>query len=146
MSEILRTIHLETVPGGYQSIITNATGHRLHADEPSAIGGADAGFLPFELLSAALASCTSATLMMFARRHGWSLEEVVMDVRYVRSGEREGTAHGGRDLMARDIVLKGNLGDEEMDRLTAVAKRCPVAKVLEKASIEIFDQVRLEPS
>ena len=146
MSELLRAIHLETVAGGYQSLITNATGHRLRADEPSALGGEDDGFLPFELLSAALASCTSATLMMFARRHGWPLAEVVMDVRYVRTGEREGNAHGDRDLMARDIVLKGDLSDEQMDRLTAVAKRCPVAKVLEGASIEIFDQVRMEPA
>ncbi|MBI4693974.1 MAG: OsmC family protein [Gammaproteobacteria bacterium] len=144
MSEILRQIHLRTEGPAYQSVITNATGQELRADEPSALGGEDAGFLPFELLSAALASCTAATLMMFARRHGWELAEVVMDVRYVRTGEREGNAHHGRDLMARDIVLKGNISDEEMERLTAVAKRCPVAKVLEGASIEIFDQVRLE--
>src|SRR5215468_1623725 len=56
--------------------------HKITADEPESQGGADLGPSPQELLSAALASCTAVTMEMYAKRKGWNVDGLEVDVDY----------------------------------------------------------------
>lgn len=100
--------------------------HRLTADESEAAGGTDTGLTPYELLIAALGACTSMTVSLYARRKGWPLEDVSVNLRHAKVGA-DGTLV---DRIERDITLRGSLSDEQRARLLDIANKCPVHKTL----------------
>ena len=67
-----------------QNEVRYGSGHTLITDEPSEIGGDDAGPDPYTLLLAALGSCISMTVTLYARRKQWPLEQVVVRLRQNR--------------------------------------------------------------
>lgn len=66
--------------GFAQEIVAGS--HRLKSDEPLVDGGTDTGPSPYDLLLAALGSCTSMTVAMYARRKGWPLDRVTVELRH----------------------------------------------------------------
>lgn len=108
--------------------------HVLVADEPENLGGRNLGLSPYDLLAAALASCTSMTLRMYADHKKIDLAHVSIRVRHDRVHEQdceECEKEGHRiDRLRRDISMAGDLSAEERKRLIEIADRCPVHKTL----------------
>src|ERR1700722_1398558 len=122
----------ETGSGTYTQQIT-AGHHRLAADEPRPIGD-DAGPTPYDLLLAALGTCTSMTVRMYANRKGWPLERVRITLRHSRIHAQDcadcETRIGWIDHIDREIDLEGDLDEAQRQRLLQIAERCPVHQTL----------------
>lgn len=110
--------------GGLQ-ILVSAGPARFVADEPVALGGLDLGPTPHDLVSAGLAACTAQTLRLYAKRKGWDLGPV--EVRVVH---RRDISIAPVDVFDRVIVLRGELDEEQRQRLLEIADKCPVHKLL----------------
>ena len=115
--------------------VTYGANKTLITDEPIAAGGDDAGPDPYTLLLAALGSCISMTLMLYARRKGWPLRRVSVRLRQQRlhakdcaecTSDPESFVH----RIERAIVLEGDLTDEQRARLMEISHKCPVHKTL----------------
>lgn len=109
----------------YELIVQSASGHELIIDEPEELGGKNKGMSPDELIIAALAGCTSATLKMYAQRKNWDLQEVKTEI-YTEKNETP----GGLPIIHRSIELVGNLDEEQRERILVIANKCPVHKML----------------
>jgi putative redox protein len=108
--------------------------HLLHADEPEAAGGRDIGPSPYELLLAALGTCTAITVQMFADRRQWPLRNVQVRLSHARSHADDcaqcDTSPAKLDRIDLAITLSGDLSEDQRRRLLAVAGRCPVHNTL----------------
>lgn len=126
----------EADPGGFLQDIAIGDRHQLLADEPEAYGGTNLGPSPYGLLAAGLGACTSMTIRMYARRKGWPLEHVSVDVTHdkVHAQDAAPGAEGRADLFTRVIRLEGALSGDQRDRLRDIADRCPVHWTLEQSS------------
>jgi len=138
-----RTITVHGSAAGFaQEIVIGQ--HRLLADEPTSVGGTDTGPNPYDLLLAALGSCASMTVAMYARRKGWPLEAVTVRLSHSKvhaadCAESE-TKVGMLDHVHRDVELSGPLSEEQRARLLDIASKCPVHRTLKS---EIVIQTHL---
>jgi putative redox protein len=120
--------------GGLQHEIAIRT-HTLAADEPRDSGGDDSAPSPQELLAASLASCTAITLEMYARRKGWEVGPVEIDCQY-KPAER-----GCPTRFQLVVRLAPDLDDDQVQRLMAIAAKCPVHRTLDG---EVMFEERVE--
>jgi putative redox protein len=107
----------------------NSGRHTLTSDEPANNGGQDAGPAPYDLLTAALASCTAITLRMYADRKQWPMKAIHVDVVFRRAADKSA-------YINRTLKFEGTLSAEQRNRLAEIAERTPVTLTL-KAGVEI---------
>jgi putative redox protein len=124
----------ESGAGPYSQCIT-AGGHQLAADEPMAVGGADSGPTPYDLLLASLGSCTAITVRMYAQRKGWLLRRVTVRLRHGRVHATDcvdcETKIGQLDHIERELQFDGELTADQRARLLGIAEHCPVHRLLQ---------------
>jgi uncharacterized OsmC-like protein/alpha-beta hydrolase superfamily lysophospholipase len=125
----------EADPNGFLQDVQSGP-HHLLADEPAAYGGTNKGLTPYGFLSAGLGACTSMTIRMYARRKGWPLTSVSVDVTHDKvHGQDAGTETKSKiDSFVRTITLQGDLDDSQRARLLEIADRCPVHQSLERSN------------
>lgn len=98
------------------------SGKPVIADEPLDVGGTDLGPAPGEYLMISLAACTAITLRMYADRKLWPVDEIKVEVAFEKI---ENVTH-----FQREIVLTGDLTNDQRERLLQIANACPVHKTL----------------
>src|SRR3954467_9716187 len=99
--------------------------HAAGADEPRDAAGDDSAPSPQELLAASLASCTAITIEMYARRKGWDIGDVAVDVEY------EPAQRGSPTKFKMVLNLPKELPEDQRERLMQIAAKCPVHRALE---------------
>jgi putative redox protein len=132
------------VASGFAQEIS-AGSHHLRGDEPASAGGTETGPTPYDLLLAALGSCTSMTIALYARRKQWPLNAVTVRLRHSRVHAEDCAACEAQDakltVIDRDIELDGTLDENQRTRLLAIANRCPVHLTL-TSKIDIRTRLR----
>jgi uncharacterized OsmC-like protein/pimeloyl-ACP methyl ester carboxylesterase len=108
--------------------------HYWLADEPTSVGGNNTGPDPYEHLLAALGTCTAMTLRMYADRKSLPLDHVVVNLRhsrdYIEDCQNCDEEPGKIEVLERTVTLRGDLSDEQRQRLLQIADRCPVHRTL----------------
>ncbi len=126
--------------------------HRVQAgrfswvvDEPVDLGGDDSGPTPYDLFLAALGSCTAMTIRMYAKQKQWPLETLRIRLTHERDYRKDCVdcteADKRIERIHRVIEMTGDLTPEQIDRLRAVASRCPVHKTI-SGNLQIEDHVQ----
>ena len=121
-----------TSAGLIQEVVAGT--HHLVADEPTKLGGTDAGPTPYDLVLAGLGACTSMTLRLYARRKQWDLQDVEVRLTHGRIHARDcddcDKESGFVDVIERTIEIHGELDSEQRERLMEIADKCPVHRTL----------------
>lgn len=133
-----------------QNEVIYGLGRTLITDEPSDAGGQDAGPDPYTLLLAALGSCISMTVTLYARRKDWRLDRVTVYLRQNRIHAKDCAScdehmEGYVHRIQRSVVIEGDLSDEQRARLQEIAHKCPVHKTLSsQIMITEMDEAEVE--
>lgn len=129
----METIVRESGKGKFAQEIIIGT-HVLIADEPVANGGDDTGPSPYDFLLAALGSCTSMTIRMYAQFKNIPLEKIIVKLQHDKIHVDDCSdcenANSKIDHIDRQIELQGNLTEEQRLKLLDIANKCPVHRTL----------------
>jgi len=131
----------ETGLGKFQNTVVAGT-HVLIGDEPDSVGGLNSGPSPYDYLAAALGTCTSMTLRMYADFKKLEIGRISVNVSHEKIHAKdcsECTEHerseGGRiDIFERKISIDGLEDKALAEKLLEIADKCPVHKTLEKGA------------
>ena len=130
---MLRNVTVDDGAVRYSQTIS-AGPHLLRGDEPVDAGGSDTGPNPYELLLAALGSCASITVRMYADRKQWPLEEVHIELSYSGAHADDSAACDTETGMLTGIEMElsfvDDLSEQQVQRLLEIANKCPVHRTL----------------
>lgn len=103
-------------------ILHDPSHQEIHTDAPKDNMGKGETFSPTDLVGAALASCIATVLGILARKKGWELSGMRLEI------EKTMSTQGQRRIVALplQIWMPLNLSEEERLLVEKVAKGCPV--------------------
>jgi len=105
----------------YKVVFTDGR-HAFCSDLDPQLGGEDLGPNPHELLEAALVGCTLQTMQLYAARKGWDIGATKVGVKVL--------AEGAEVIIGRTISFDPHLAGEVKAKLTEIANKCPIHKLL----------------
>jgi putative redox protein len=101
--------------------------HKVIIDEPLSNGGQDKGPSPTEYLCISLASCTTATLKIYANYKKITITAISVEVEMVVTEDK-------KNIFRRKVKIEGNFDSTVRERLLQIANSCPVHKILSQAN------------
>ena len=134
------TIELKQKATGAMAQDVRIRTHELVADASVVEGSVDAGPTPHDLYDAALGACKALTVLWYARKKGMAVTDVQTTVERDDSAERAGVYR-----LATRLKIQGDLTDAQFNELAAVARKCPVHKMMTVVTTEITTEVERMP-
>lgn len=122
-----------TLKDGYHTHVT-ARNHEWHSDVPEDEDGENLAPTPEELLMGALGSCMAMTGKMYAKRKGWQIDNIEINLDFERFRGSDYAAYDGDASFVHEIresiVIEGPLDDDQKARIIEIMGKCPVRRVL----------------
>ena len=112
--------------------IAHVRNHIISVDGTVEEGGSDAGPSPHDLYDAAISACKALTVVWYAKRKGYPLENVEVTTERDDSEERMGVYR-----LAATVHLTGDLSETQRAELLSAAQKCPVHKLMTAVTTEI---------
>jgi uncharacterized OsmC-like protein len=90
---------------------------------------------PYGMLLAGLLSCTAIVVHTFAQNHGIKLKEVELEADYERDFQEDclncETIQVYPEAIVETLKFRGELSEQERQKLHRASKQCPIHKILE---------------
>ena len=120
-------VAVKTSQEGHYRQEINTGKYQINADAPASVGGEGTAPDPHELLLAALGACSSITMQMYAKRKGYPLKTVNVEL---TESKQENAPGQTTVVISKSIKVSGDLTDEQVNDLKVIADKCPVHKLL----------------
>jgi len=138
-----KIIHIHLGDKKYETVLS-AGQHELISDEPKHLGGGDKGPDPYDYLLMSLGSCTAITLRMYAERKEWPVEDIFVELRYFKEHAEDcidcDEKSAKIDKIEKELIVKGDLTQDQLDKLLEVSHKCPVNRTL-NGTIEMSSKI-----
>lgn len=120
-------VQVKTVQEGHYQQEIKTGKYTINADAPESAGGEAKAPDPHELLLASLGACSSITMQMYAKRKGYPLKGVNIELSESKQEEAPGQS---TVVISKSITVSGDLSPEQINDLKVIADKCPVHKLI----------------
>ena len=110
----------------------------IYTDLARDSGGEGSGPSPHDLYDAALGACKALTVLLYAKRKGYPVNNIEVAVERDASKERAGAY-----VLRAALTLTGDLSAAQQDELVRVAHKCPIERLMTEVKTEISTTLSL---
>lgn len=103
----------------------NARDNFLLSDATDKDGGENKHLSPKEMFVASVASCKVMTVQLYAKRKGWPIEDVQIEMEF-------NPQYGRENVIYQRMEIVADLSDEKIQKLKEIAELCPVGQYMKQ--------------